>query len=434
MKRLSLFLMFFFSIALCDHGITQHYFIDQLSPCISLPEPIMNNLHELCDSSPIPVKNITTSTPFLFDAYPQLSQSLSYVTLGDLPTPITHAPQLTASLGVNLYIKRDDLTGKKLADGMRLFGGNKVRKLEFLLADALACGARSVVTFGCAGSNHALATAVYAQTLGLECTLMLKPQWNSHVLRRNLLMDMHSNAKLVMMPNNNFRALATACECATQKQNYDQFPYIIPTGGSCARGIIGFVNAAFELQAQIAQGLMPNPTRIYVPVGSCGTIVGLLVGLAATGYKGEIVGVTVEPEEKENEFIQTIQKLFAQTISFLQMHDAKFPSVQLSDINYRLLYDFCGNDYALFTPQAIQAIKLARESDGIILDGVYSGKCFSGMLADIKAQHNNQDTILFWHTFCSDTFEHITKTIDYHQLPASLQKYFIQDVQELDRI
>jgi 1-aminocyclopropane-1-carboxylate deaminase/D-cysteine desulfhydrase-like pyridoxal-dependent ACC family enzyme len=126
----------------------------------------------------------------LFEQYPSLGERLPYISLGVFPTPVEKLERLGAKLGVNqLYIKRDDLTG-------RLYGGNKPRKLEFILGNALRLGTREVIAFGGVGSNHALATAIYAQQMGLKSISMLMPQPNAQYVRRNLLMSYYSGAEL----------------------------------------------------------------------------------------------------------------------------------------------------------------------------------------------------------------------------------------------
>ena len=140
----------------------------------------------------------------LFEHYHLLAHKLPYVSLGEFPTPVQKLNQLGRQLGLdNLFIKRDDLSGK-------VYGGNKIRKLEFLLGDALRIGAKEVLTFGSAGSNHALATAIYARQLGLKSISMLVPQPNAHYVRRNLLMSYHCGAELHLYSNIRF-IYATRC-------------------------------------------------------------------------------------------------------------------------------------------------------------------------------------------------------------------------------
>jgi len=208
----------------------------------------------------------------LFEQYSLLRERLPYISLGELPTPVQKLEQLGTELGVSqLYIKRDDLSGK-------LYGGNKPRKLEFILGSALRSGTKEVITFGGAGSNHALATAIYARQAGLKSISMLMLQPNARYVRRNLLMshycgaELHScGAQLESVRNMPLVYLATICKLLQCRLKSGCFPQLIPPGGSSALGVIGFVNAALELKEQIANGDIPEPEYIYVACGTMGT-------------------------------------------------------------------------------------------------------------------------------------------------------------------
>ncbi len=215
----------------------------------------------------------------LFQHYPLLAHKLPYVALGVFPTPVQKLDQLGQQLGLdNLFIKRDDLSGK-------IYGGNKIRKLEFILGKAIRTKAGEVLTFGAAGSNHALATAIYADQLGLKSISMLASQPNASYIRRNLLMSYHYGAELHLIPNIPFIPLvanpAVLYQLLRHRLKRGQFPMIVPMGGSSPLGAVGFVNAAFELQEQILKGEISEPDYIYVASGSMGTAAGLILGLKA---------------------------------------------------------------------------------------------------------------------------------------------------------
>src|SRR3989304_8286292 len=189
---------------------------------------------------------LASYAPPFFSHYSTL-QNIPYCQLGDFPTPVHVLDETNKILGTRLYIKRDDLSGKKQSDGKRAYGGNKIRKLEFLLADALASNAKTIITFGCAGSNHALATSLYAHALGLKCTVLLKPQPNAQQVQKNLLYHQLHGTELLYYKNNQDRAQGTHQIIKEVTERDGIPPYIIPTGGSCPRGVLGFVKAAFEL-------------------------------------------------------------------------------------------------------------------------------------------------------------------------------------------
>lgn len=198
----------------------------------------------------------------LFRDYPRLQGRLPHVSLGSFPTPVEQLSRVGADIGVDsLYIKRDDMSG-------RIYGGNKVRKLEFLLGDVMRSKTKRVITLGYAGSNHALACAIYAGQLGLTSTAMLMPQINARYVRQNLLADYHFKAQLFNYPNLSLLSLAVIGQFYRGLVRDGVFPRFIPAGGSCPLGIAGYVNAALELRDQVAAGMLPEPDRIYVAMGS----------------------------------------------------------------------------------------------------------------------------------------------------------------------
>ena len=377
----------------------------------------------------------------LFQAYPTLQKNVPYVSLGTLPTPVQRLEKAGRLLNApHLYVKRDDLTGAHNDDGTSSFGGNKVRKLEFLLAEALAHKAKSVMTFGCTGSNHVLATATYAPRLGLKALCMLKPESNSHELREHLLMLHHLRAEIHYYQNgpelryysdNGIRSLGAVMTWLQHKHSSGTFPYIIPTGGSTPVGTIGFVNAAFELKEQIDAGLMPEPDVIYVACGSNATTVGIMLGCKATGLKTKVVAVTTEPEE-DNEYIDGIPQLFRETNALLHKHDPTFPLFELHEGDVTIDRRFCGPEYAVFTPEGMQAWALLKATENIKLDGVYTAKAFAAVVEDAKNQKMNDKVVLFWNTFSSSDLSGVIKNISPSDLQSCLQAYFQEDVQPLD--
>jgi len=392
--------------------------VHNLASFISIEKKYIDDLAALASSDENSMRTLPPATNYLFKAYPELRKQIAYVHLGDLPTPIKPAKKLSQELGIpHIYIKYDGLSGKEI-QGKRMFGGNKVRKLEFLLADALAHNARSVLTFGCTGSNHATATAIYAKSI-----LMLKPQPTNSVVMRNLLLNFAAGARICLSPTNNLRELATVTECCNHKQTYDSFPYIIPTGGSCPLGVLGFVNAMLELKEQIKAGLITEPDRIYVPLGSTGTMVGMLIGAEIAELKSKIIGITVFPEEDGFSFATTIEKLFSETVDLLHGIDPSFP--ELSTLpDHEIIYDYAGPEYAVFTPKGVDAQTILKNLENIELDGVYTAKAFAGMLENLKQNPPSEaETILFWNTFYSEEITNNTDS-DYLSLPTFLHSYF----------
>jgi D-cysteine desulfhydrase len=363
----------------------------------------------------------------LFEQYPLLGEKLAYVPLGEFPTPVRKLERLGPELGIGqLYIKRDDLSGK-------LYGGNKPRKLEFILGSALRCKAKEVITFGCAGSNHALATAIYAQQVGLKSISMLMPQPNARYVRRNLLMSHHCGAELHLCGTGlesavNIPLVYTAAIYQLKK---GRFPYFVPPGGSSALGVAGYVNAALELRAQITSGEIPGPQYVYVACGTMGTAAGLILGLRAAGLGARVVSVAVSGERYTNS--RAMIGLINKTNSLLCSLDASFPKLEFSETDVDIRHGYFGQRYALFTNEGMEAVSLMRESEGIKLDGTYTGKTLAALRHDGKNGSLRDKTVLFWNTLNSRDFSDDTSDLDYHDLPRPFHRYFEEDVQPLDR-
>lgn len=405
--------------------------VQNISAYLKLDDKITQDLYKLAKTEDDQISQLfQESQVSLFQAFPELKKNIAHATLADLPTPIDRCLNLEKLMGFqSFYIKRDDLSGLKEGND-RLFGSNKLRKLEFLLADAMKNNSKTVITFGCVGSNHALATAVCAKRLGLKSISMLMPQKNSQIVRRNLLLSKANDAKLNMAPTWNLQTISAVYEFLRHKQKFGNFPYVIPVGGSCPLGCLGYINAVYELKNQIAVGLMPEPDCIYAALGSAGTCVGLLIGLKLLGLKSKLVAVAIEPQSERVNSAERISKLFDSTCSFLHDNDQSFPKFELKQDDVEIIYDSCGAGYAIYSPEGEKAKELLYRTENILLDGVYTAKAFAGLLKDVEVKKSQDKVILFWNTFCSDTFEDITSKIDYKKLPKCFHYYFESPVQE----
>lgn len=368
----------------------------------------------------------------LFEEYHLLGEKLPRVPLGEFPTPVHRLERLGAKLGIDrLYIKRDDLSGK-------LYGGNKPRKLEFILADAMRSGAREVMTFGAAGSNHALATSIYARGMGLKSISMLVPQPNARYVRDNLLMSHYYGAELnaIGIGMTLVRSLpllcpATAYALIRHGLRSHRFPYVISPGGSSPLGVAGFVNAAFELRKQIANHEMPEPDYIYVACGTMGTAAGLLLGLRAAQLKSRVVSVAVASERFVN--IRRMMKLINRTNSLLRSLDSSFPTFQFSAADVDIRHRYFGSRYGLFTEEATEAVSMMRVCEGIKLDGTYTGKALAALIDDARHGCLQDKVVLFWNTLNSRSRPEFVSDLDYRDLPRCFHRYFEEEVQPLDR-
>jgi D-cysteine desulfhydrase len=363
----------------------------------------------------------------LFKAYPRLRTALPHVSLGAFPTPVERLETLEARLGstgVLLYVKRDDLSGEP-------YGGNKVRKLEFILGQARQQGCGEVLTFGGAGSNHALATALYARKLGMQSISMLIPQPNAYSVRKNLLMSHHIGVELHQRNRMPTLALATLVRLCIQKLRNGRFPYLIAPGGTSALGMAGFVNAAFELKEQVDRGEMPEPDCIYAALGTMGTVIGLLLGVRAAGLRTRVAAVRVTDPQFSS--LRKAKRLFHNANRLLHKADPSFPLLPFPCDAFSLIHDFYGEAYGLYTPESIRAIRLLEETEGLHLEGTYTGKAFAALLSGIETGALQDQTILFWNTHNSLDFDDEISDMDYHGLPECFYPYFEKEVQPLDR-
>ena len=304
--------------------------------------------------------------------------------LATLPTPLQRAPNLERALGRDaprIYLKRDDLTG--LA-----FGGNKARKLEYLVADALAQEATVLVTEGAAQSNHARITAAAAAIAGLRCVLVLDARHGAEVAG-NLFLDQLLGAEVRIVPGKAERA-AEMARVAEALRAAGESPYLIPTGGSVPIGAAGYVAAVGEILEQLMT-VADAPSRLYAATGSLGTQAGLVVGACAFAAPFAVYGIAVE---------QTVERLVAEGVD-LANATAERIGLQARFAPGDLVVDgdYIGAGYGLPTAEGIAAIRLLARTEAVFLDPVYSGKAMAGLLSHVRVgQVGPDDAVIFLHT------------------------------------
>lgn len=363
-----------------------------------------------------------TRRPALFEIFPAAIGKLHHLSLGRWPTPLDiHAGDGLDFDCAQLLIKRDDQS----ADA---YGGNKIRKLEFLLADARAGGARGVITFGVAGSNHALATTVCASQCGLESYSLLTRQTNASYVRRNLLCGHHAGARL-MACENEADAAATSRRLVAEAQALGEPLYVIAGGGSSTVGCLGFVSAGLELAAQLSEAGLEPPELIYLALGTVGTAAGLQLGLRLAGLDTRLVPIRVVREDIGSP--ERFRRLYRGTLDLLRTV-ARQPLRVDADEVPAIRHDFVGPGYARFTPEGMAAIEQARRWFGLPLDPTYTGKAFAALLADLRAGRLHGRRVMFWDTYSSRPLPPAALAADYHQLPAPFHWYFEHPVQPLD--
>jgi L-cysteate sulfo-lyase len=292
--------------------------------------------------------------------------------LAHLPTPLEPMPRLSAALGgPELLVKRDDCTG--LATG-----GNKARKLEFLLGEARSQGADGVVSFGALQSNHARQTAAAAAAVGMTCDLVLVRRVRysepSYEGSGNVLLDALLGARLEVV-DDDAQAAAALRDLLDRARREGRHIYVIPTGGSSATGALGYVACAIELVQQLAERGIQHATIVHA-TSSTGTQAGLLTGIAALGAELEVRGINtyaLDAAAQETE----LRRLCRETAARL---DVDPPADQRLHLDHRHL----GVDYGLPTMGTFEALELAARHEGILLDPVYSGKAMAGLVAAIR--------------------------------------------------
>ncbi len=310
------------------------------------------------------------------------------VRLGHFPTPLEAMPGLSKALGgPNLFIKRDDCTG--LASG-----GNKTRKLEFLIAEALAQGADTVITQGATQSNHARQTAAAAAKFGLDCKLLFEERVTGFGLdyeeSGNVLLDKLMGAEIVARLPSGTDMQKAMEDLAAELRAKGRKPYVIPGGGSNPVGALGYVACALELQQQAFEtGLRID--HIVMATGSAGTQAGLLVGLHGSNANIPLIGISVrQPRPKQEENVLRLTQATADYVGL----KGDFPrDLVAADA------DYVGEGYGKPTAAMIEAIKLFARHEGILLDPVYTGKGASGLVGLIRAgRFKPQDNVVFIHT------------------------------------
>ncbi len=354
----------------------------------------------------------------LFEHYPLLRRKLPRAPLGEFPTPVRKLDVLGDVLGAGqLYIKRDDLFGK-------VYGGNKIRKLEFIVGRALESGAREVLTFGYPGYKHPLATAICAQQVGLKCTCMMLPDAGGDRARRNLLVELRCGAELHQHRKPLLFSKA-AFVILRRLLRSGHLPWFISGSRSCPRGTVGYVNAAFELKDQVTRGEAPEPDLVYVPLGTMGTAVGLALGLKAAGMRSRVVAVRAASEMSPHP--RKMAALYDRTVRLIRSADPSFPGFGLSRDDLDVRHGFAGVGNGLFDERAEEARSRIETSEGIKFDWLYARKALACLLDDAGKGRLKDKVVLFWNTYDSRDLSDIIAGVHYRELPRSFHRYFEGD-------
>jgi len=346
----------------------------------------------------------------LFEKHPALAKALPWMPLGDWPTPVHKLENLGKAVGYpELWIKRDDKSSS-------VYGGNKVRKLEFIIPDALRKKKKYVITVGGIGTNSGLATTIHCRNAGIKTVLLLIPQPIIQLVQENLLLDRHFGAEIHAFRSIPGAYLGTVWILLTHP-NF----YLLWAGGTSPFSTIGYVNAVLELKDQIDRGLVPEPKYIFSAIGSMGTTAGLVVGTRMAGLKSHNIGVKVSMDTYSN-FKGTIS-LANKTAMLMRKLDPSVPEMKFTAADFDLELNYYGGEYGRVTPEGTAAVELIKKTEGIKLETTYTGKTLAAMLDFVKKDESlNGAPVLLWNTYNSVDFSEIIRQCGgFGTLPRNVQ-------------
>ena len=305
-------------------------------------------------------------------------KNISRLHFAHLPTPIEELPRLSDHLaGPRILVKRDDQTG--LA-----FGGNKTRKLEFLVAEAQAQGAKTLISGGALQSNHCRQTAAAAARYGFDCILVLNGEMPEQP-SANLLLDQMFGAEIVTVADRTYRD-QTLQETFDKAVAAGRQPYLVPYGGSSPTGALGY---AFAVEEFMKQNI--HADWMVFGTSSGGTHAGLVLGQRVFGYQGKVLGISIDESE---EWLKTHVSALALDASEKLGERIEFTPAEVS-----ANADYCEAGYGVLTDAEREAVKLFAKYEGLLLDPVYTGRAAAGMIDLIrKGFFKKDETVLFWHT------------------------------------
>lgn len=346
----------------------------------------------------------------LFRAFPELAARVPWLPLGRFPTRVERVDGLLPP-SVELWIKRDDESGIA-------YGGNKVRKLEFLLAEARARGAKRLVTLGAIGSHHVLATAIYGRQAGFAVEAIVFPQPPTEHVREQLLADAGAGASLV--PTRGYAGVPLAL---WRRRRAPDAAWIA-SGGSSPVGTLGYVSAGLELLEQIGRQELPPPDVIYAALGSCGTAAGLLLGLSGAptmpAVPARVNAVRVVDRIVAN--ASATRRLARRTAALLAARGADwFYHCPLAELHVE--HGQFGGGYGRATAASDAAVARAAAA-GLVLEPTYTGKAMAALLADADAGRLDGKRVLFLHTFSSVDLAPLVGAATPESLLPALRRYF----------
>ena len=366
--------------------------------------------------------------PTLFEVYPNLEGKVPWTPiLMGIPSNVDRLTELENHLklkGGEIYIKRDD-------KDHNIYGGNKLRKFEFIFGEALKKKKKGIITLGGIGTNHGIACAIITKELGLKCELFLSLQPITWHVQRSLLLYDYFGAKLHFTKSFELGVLKSIFY-----RLFHPKYYLMSIGGSPLFGIgtplgsIGFINAIFELKNQIDEGILPEPDIIFVAAGSTGTSAGLTAGCKLLGLKTKVYPVNVSRDIVVNP--KKLIRIANKSIKYLRKRDKSIPDVQVNKGDFDMIKGYLGSNYGVKTVKGQKAVDLVYELEGkklgFKLETTYTGKAMAAMLDFFEKEENKSKKVLFWNTYNSNDLDKYLREIefDYEKLPKKFHKYYEQ--------
>jgi D-cysteine desulfhydrase len=353
---------------------------------------------------------VLLSSPLLFEEFSNLDGVIPWIPLVKTPTPVKQLKKLEDYLrtDISIWMKQDSLTSKT-------YGGNKVRKLEFILADALEKKKETIATLGGVGTNHGLATTIFGKEKGLKVVLYLIDQPITKYVLNNLKLDFNYGAELKYVKN----YLGVGIHFYLLDRLKRRRTYWLPAGGSTPVGVLGYVNAVLELKQQIEEGKLPEPKQIFVAAGTTGTMAGIELGVQLTNLQTQVVGIRVT--DKMAATGRKVKGLINGALKLLKK-DKKIKNFRYRP-NFMLIDQYYGGKYGRVTPEGLEAVEIINKTENIFLETTYTGKTLAALLDQVKAAET-KEPILFWNTYNSVDLSSVANQVQYQQLPPEFHHLF----------
>ncbi|MDH4128616.1 MAG: pyridoxal-phosphate dependent enzyme [Spirochaetota bacterium] len=326
----------------------------------------------------------------LFKYFPQIKEKVPWVTLGNFPTRVTLLSNIVKNLPIkSFWVKRDDETSS-------IFGGNKIRNLEFEFGKIIQLKKKLILAYGSIGSNFTVACCMFGKHFNIPVNLILFDTVRTEDVENNYKINSALANKITFSKSIMFLPYYVIKE-VINTHHMDR--YLMPPGGTSPLSVLGYINAMFELKEQIDNHELPIPNYIFLPVGTGGTIAGLLIGKTILKLPIKIIGITVFEKFLTN--ISMIKILIYRSVKYFNsIANTNISAKKIfSEIN--LVNDFLGDGYAHPTNESNSTIKLLMDNEGLILDGTYTGKGMAGAINIIKSSLKSNDNVLFWHSYNS---------------------------------